>query len=92
MTDTHAHVVAEDLVPVEAHLADILGTVRALAPTGLSLGDAHGLVLAEDVTASTRPSASPRLSSVGGSGRTVPRMSARCASTGVRVSPSTTWV
>ncbi|HYB17514.1 MAG TPA: gephyrin-like molybdotransferase Glp [Streptosporangiaceae bacterium] len=53
MTDTHAHVVAGDLVSVEAHLADILGTIRPLAPTELSLADAYGLVLAEDVTAST---------------------------------------
>ena len=53
MTDTHAHVVAGDLVSVEAHLADILGTIRPLAPTEISLADAYGLVLAEDVTAST---------------------------------------
>ena len=53
MTGTHAHVVAGDLVSVEAHLADILGTIRPLAPTELSLADAYGLVLAEDVTAST---------------------------------------
>jgi len=53
VTDTHAHVVAGDLVSVEAHLADILGTIRPLAPTELSLADAYGLVLAEDVTAST---------------------------------------
>jgi molybdopterin molybdotransferase len=54
MTDTHTHVApGETLTSVEAHLADILGTVRPLAPTELSLGDAHGLVLAEDVAAST---------------------------------------
>ena len=41
----------EALTSVEAHLAEILGTVRPLAPTELSLSDAHGLVLAEDVTA-----------------------------------------
>jgi molybdopterin molybdotransferase len=53
VTDTHAHPVTDELVPVEAHLAEILGIIRPLAPTELSLADAHGLVLAEDVTAST---------------------------------------
>jgi molybdopterin molybdotransferase len=54
MTDTHTHVAAgETLTPVEQHLADILATIRALAPTELSLNDAYGLVLAEDVAAST---------------------------------------
>jgi molybdopterin molybdotransferase len=43
----------ETLTPVETHLADILGIIRPLAPTELSLNDAHGLVLAEDVAAST---------------------------------------
>jgi molybdopterin molybdotransferase len=38
------------LTPVEDHLAEILATVRPLAPTELSLGDVHGLVLAEDVS------------------------------------------
>jgi molybdopterin molybdotransferase len=42
----------EALTSVEAHLAEILGTVRPLAPTELSLSDVNGLVLAEDVTAS----------------------------------------
>jgi molybdopterin molybdotransferase len=42
----------ESLTSVEAHLAEILGTVRPLAPTELSLSDAQGLVLAENVTAS----------------------------------------
>jgi len=42
----------EELTSVEAHLAEILRTVRPLVPTELSLSDAHGLVLAEDVTAS----------------------------------------
>jgi molybdopterin molybdotransferase len=42
----------EALTSVDAHLAEILRTVRPLAPTELSLSDAHGLVLAEDVTAS----------------------------------------
>jgi molybdopterin molybdotransferase len=49
----HGHGPATDLMSVETHLADILGTVRPLAPTELSLADAHGLVLAEDVAAST---------------------------------------
>jgi molybdopterin molybdotransferase len=40
-----------DLVSVEAHLAEILGTVRPLAPSEVNLADALGLVLAEDVTA-----------------------------------------
>jgi molybdopterin molybdotransferase len=54
MTETHTHVAAgETLTPVEEHLADILATIRALAPTELSLNDAYGLVLAEDVAAST---------------------------------------
>ena len=42
----------EELTSVETHLAEILRTVRPLAPTELSVSDAHGLVLAEDVTAS----------------------------------------
>ena len=50
---THGHGPATDMMSVEAHLADILGTVRPLMPTELSLTDAHGLVLAEDVAAST---------------------------------------
>jgi molybdopterin molybdotransferase len=41
------------LTPVEEHLAQILATVSPLAPTRLSLGDVHGLVLAEDVSASS---------------------------------------
>jgi molybdopterin molybdotransferase len=55
VTDTHTtHVVADGaLTPVETHLAEILGTIRPLAPTELSLADVDGLVLAEDVTAST---------------------------------------
>ncbi len=43
----------EPLMPVADHLAEILRTVRPLAPTRLGLADAHGLVLAEDVAAST---------------------------------------
>jgi molybdopterin molybdotransferase len=41
------------LTPVEEHLAQILATVGPLAPTELSLKDVHGLVLAEDVSASS---------------------------------------
>jgi molybdopterin molybdotransferase len=53
VTDTHAHVVADELTSVEDHLAEILRTIRPLAPTELSLADAYGLVLAEDVAAGT---------------------------------------
>ena len=42
----------EELTSVEDHLAEILGTIRPLAPTEVGLGDVHGLVLAEDVSAS----------------------------------------
>ena len=53
VTGTVPSVAADEaLTSVEAHLAEILGTVRPLAPTELSLSDANGLVLAEDVTAS----------------------------------------
>jgi molybdopterin molybdotransferase len=51
MTDAAVHT-DESLTSVEAHLAEILGTVRPLPPTELSLSDANGLVLAENVTAS----------------------------------------
>ena len=40
-----------DLVPVEAHLADILAAIRPLAPVRLGLEEAEGGVLAEDATA-----------------------------------------
>jgi len=54
MSEGHTHVAeGETLTPVEEHLAAILGTVRPLAPTELSLGDAHGLVLAATSSAST---------------------------------------
>ena len=54
MSETHTHPVeGEPLTSVEDHLADILGTIRPLAPTELGLGDAYGLVLAEDVAAAT---------------------------------------
>jgi len=50
----HSHgVKGESLTSVEDHLAEILGTIRPLAPTELSLGDALGLVLAEDVAAAS---------------------------------------
>jgi len=54
----HGHGHADGpLTPVEEHLAEILATVTPLAPTELSLGDVHGLVLAEDVsTAGPLPS------------------------------------
>jgi molybdopterin molybdotransferase len=54
----HGHGHADGpLTPVEEHLAEILATVTPLAPTELSLGDAGGLVLAEDVsTVSPLPS------------------------------------
>jgi molybdopterin molybdotransferase len=41
------------LTSVEDHLAEILAMIRPLAPTELGLGDVHGLVLAEDVTAAS---------------------------------------
>jgi molybdopterin molybdotransferase len=44
---------SEPLTSVEDHLAEILGTITPLAPAELSLGDVHGLVLAEDVSAAT---------------------------------------
>ena len=42
---------AEDLTSVEDHLAGIRAAIRPLAPTDLSINDAYGLVLAEDVSA-----------------------------------------
>jgi molybdopterin molybdotransferase len=39
------------LVPVEDHLAQILDSVAPLSPLDLTLSDAHGCVLAEDVSA-----------------------------------------
>jgi len=54
VTVAHTNVVeGESLTSVEEHLADILATIRPLAATELSLGDAYGLVLAEDVTAAS---------------------------------------
>ena len=40
-----------DLVPVEAHLADILAAIRPLTPVRLGLEEAEGRVLAEDAVA-----------------------------------------
>jgi molybdopterin molybdotransferase len=45
--------VNEELTSVEDHLAEILGTITPLAAAELSLGDIHGLVLAEDVSAAS---------------------------------------
>ena len=42
-----------ELTSVEDHLAEILGTITPLAPAELGLGDAGGLVLAEDVSAAS---------------------------------------
>jgi len=39
------------LTAVEVHLADILATIRPLPPTMLSLSEAEGLVLADDIVA-----------------------------------------
>ncbi len=54
MSGGHGHPAdGEPLTSVEEHLAEILRTIRPLAPTELSLGDVNGLVLAEDVAAGT---------------------------------------
>jgi len=47
----HAGSGDDALKPVDAHLADALAVVDALAPLDLTLLDAHGCVLAEDVVA-----------------------------------------
>src|SRR5437773_7147055 len=41
----------DDLVPVEAHLADILAATRPLTPVRLGLEEAEGGVLVEDAAA-----------------------------------------
>jgi molybdopterin molybdotransferase len=41
-----------EMISVEAHLADILSTVRWLSPIALGIAEAEGCVLAEDITAS----------------------------------------
>jgi molybdopterin molybdotransferase len=58
VTEVRTNVVeGETLTSVDEHLAGILATICPLAPTELSLGDAYGLVLAEDVmSASPLPS------------------------------------
>jgi molybdopterin molybdotransferase len=43
--------VTDTLKPVEAHLDDIMSVVAPLSPLELTLQDAHGCVLSEDVTA-----------------------------------------
>jgi molybdopterin molybdotransferase len=54
-TDTahggHSHGSPADMISVEAHLADILSTVRRLTPIDLAISEAEGCVLAEDITA-----------------------------------------
>jgi molybdopterin molybdotransferase len=41
--------VTDSLKPVDAHLADILAAIKPLGGLDLTLGDAHGCVLVEDV-------------------------------------------
>ena len=41
-----------EMISVEAHLADILSTVRRLTPIQLAISEAEGCVLAEDIAAS----------------------------------------
>ena len=54
MTHGHGHGRGDEpLTSVEDHLAEILGTITPLAPAELGLGDAGGLVLAEDVSAAS---------------------------------------
>jgi molybdopterin molybdotransferase len=48
----HHNVDPKELTSVEAHLADILDTIRPLPPTQLGITEAEGCVLAEDITAS----------------------------------------
>jgi molybdopterin molybdotransferase len=48
----HSHGSPGDMISVEAHLADILSTVRRLTPIQLAISETEGCVLAEDVTAS----------------------------------------
>jgi molybdopterin molybdotransferase len=54
VTHGHGHGHGDEaLTSIEDHLAEILGTITPLAPAELGLGDAGGLVLAEDVSAAT---------------------------------------
>ena len=49
----HQHAVdPKDLTSVDAHLADILDSIRPLPPTRLGITEAEGCVLAEDIVAS----------------------------------------
>ena len=48
----HSHGSPAEMISVEAHLADILSTVRRLSPIQLGISEAEGCVLAEDITAS----------------------------------------
>jgi molybdopterin molybdotransferase len=48
----HHHGPPGEMISVEAHLADILSTVRRLTPIQLAISEAEGCVLAEDVAAS----------------------------------------
>ena len=48
-----SHAAGEPLASVEEHLAEILATIAPLAPAELGVGDAYGLVLAEDVAAAS---------------------------------------
>ena len=48
----HNHGSPADMISVEAHLADVLSTVRRLTPINLAISEAEGCVLAEDVAAS----------------------------------------
>ncbi|HEX4255575.1 MAG TPA: gephyrin-like molybdotransferase Glp [Streptosporangiaceae bacterium] len=48
----HNHGGPGEMISVEAHLADILSTVRRLTPINLAISEAEGCVLAEDIAAS----------------------------------------
>jgi len=48
-----SHAGDEPLTSVEQHLAEILAAIAPLAPAEVAVGDAHGLVLAEDVAAAS---------------------------------------
>jgi molybdopterin molybdotransferase len=48
----HHHGSPGEMISVEAHLADILSTVRRLTPIQLAISEAEGCVLAEDIAAS----------------------------------------
>jgi molybdopterin molybdotransferase len=48
----HHHGPPGEMISVEAHLADILSTVRRLSPIQLGIPEAEGCVLAEDIAAS----------------------------------------